>query len=125
MARSGFRWEDGSLFRSAPGLAERIDGMVSTVVEYYSTRATSHMRSNAPWRDQTGNARNGLRATTNHVPFRRHSIILSHGVPYGIWLEVRWSGRYAIIDPTMRAIGPQVLDMIGRRWGPTISRRTP
>lgn len=124
MARGGMRWEDSELFRRAPGMSSRIDGMVATVVDYYATRAEAHMRTNAPWNDQTGNARNGLSARTEHIPYKRHSIILSHGVPYGIWLEVRWSGRYAIINPTMINIGPKVLDMIGRSWGPTISRGT-
>lgn len=118
---SGFRWEEGSLFRRAPQVAERIDAMVSLVTEYYSTRSQTYMRANAPWTDRTTNARNGLTARAQHLPLKSHMIILSHGVPYGIWLEVRWSGRYSIIDPTMRHIGPQVLAMIARNWGPTMT----
>jgi len=34
-----------------------------------------------------------------------HSIWIFHTVPYGIWLEVRWEGRYAIISPTLRVQG--------------------
>lgn len=119
--RGGFRWDDDSLFRRAPGVAERIDSMVGTVIEYYATRSEGHMRQNAPWRDQTGNARAGLNATTQHLPLLRHSIILSHTMPYGIWLEVRWSGRYAIIDPTLRVMGPKVMVAIAQGWGPAVS----
>lgn len=120
MAGGRLEWQDSELFNNARHLPGKIDGMVATVVGYYTTVAQAHMRREAPWRDQTGNARNGLKATAVHNPYRNHQIILSHGVNYGIWLEVRWSGRYSIINPTMRVIGPQIMDMIGRRWGPTI-----
>lgn len=68
----------------------------------------NYMKMNAPWQDQTGNARNGLFAR----PYREGDevgIDLGHSVDYGIWLEVRWSGRYAIINPTIDAMGPIVM----------------
>jgi len=34
--------------------------------------------------------------------------VVYHTMPYGLWLEVRWSGRYAIIGPTMLHIAPQL-----------------
>lgn len=76
-------------------------------------QAEAWMRSNASWRDQTGNARNGLRGqvevSTNSV-----AIILHHSVPYGIWLEVRWSGRYAIIEPAITEFAPKFVGMVAR-----------
>lgn len=123
MANGGIRWEDESLFRRSGGAPARIDGMIATATEFWADRARSHMRSNAPWRDQTTNARNGLDAATEHIPYRQHSIVLFHGVPYGIWLEVRNGGRLAILMPTAIYIGPQLLDMIGRLWGPAVAGR--
>jgi hypothetical protein len=121
MSGGRVRWEQSELFRNARDLPRKIDEMVALVIEYHSSAAQAYMRHNAPWRDQTSNARNGLKATTMHVPFKSHSIILSHGVPYGIWLEVRFSGKNAIITPTQKAMGPLILQMIGTRWGPTVS----
>lgn len=120
MAR-GFRWENDELFEQSREVNTRIDGMISTVVEFYSSQAEQYMRQNARWTDQTGNARNGLAAEASHVPFRYHLITLSHGVAYGIWLEVRFGGRYQILTRTQQVIGPQVLDMIGRQWGRAVS----
>jgi hypothetical protein len=37
-----------------------------------------------------------------------HELILLHSMPYGIWLEVRWSGRYAIIGPTMFTVAQEL-----------------
>lgn len=68
----------------------------------------NYMRNNAPWTDRTGNARNGLLARA----FRdgdEVGIDLFHSVPYGIWLEVKQSGQYAIIQPTIDHMGPIVM----------------
>lgn len=74
--------------------------------------AESYMRQNASWTDRTGNARNGLRARHEKEPYVQHELILYHTMPYGIWLEVRWSGRYAIIAPTLETMGPDVMKMV-------------
>jgi hypothetical protein len=70
------------------------------------------MRQNAPWTDQTGNARNGLFAEAKHDWGRTHAIVLYHSVPYGIWLEVRHQGRYAIILPTAKEQGMAVMNTL-------------
>jgi hypothetical protein len=43
----------------------------------------------------------------------RSTIIIAHGVPYGIWLEVRFSGRYAIIGPTLVYTGDLTMRLLG------------
>jgi hypothetical protein len=85
-----------------------IDAGVSLAFDVMEPRAESHMRQNAPWTDRTGNARNGLMAKHEFTPMVKHELILYHTMPYGFWLEVRWSGRYAIIGPTMLEIGPEL-----------------
>jgi hypothetical protein len=73
----------------------------------------SHAKTNAPWTDQTGNARQGLRAEA----FRESDnmgIVLYHQVPYGIWLELANGGKYAIIDETIGVMGPQVMASLER-----------
>lgn len=69
------------------------------------------MRANAPWKDHTANARNGLTARPQSQP-GKHVIILSHSMPYGIWLEVRWSGKYGIIPESVRTGGQEVMQML-------------
>jgi hypothetical protein len=73
----------------------------------------NYMKTGAPWQDQTGNARNGLFAR----PYRdgdEVGIVLGHGVFYGVFLETRWSGRYAIIQPTLDHMGPEVMRAFNR-----------
>jgi hypothetical protein len=33
-------------------------------------------------------------------------------MPYNIWLEVRWSGKYAIIGPVMNSVVPRLRQML-------------
>jgi hypothetical protein len=71
-------------------------------------QVANHMKTNAPWTDRTGNARNGL-AAQPYDEGDAVGIVLYHQVSYGIWLEVRWGGRYAIINPTIDVMGPRVM----------------
>lgn len=68
----------------------------------------AYAKANAPWQDRTGAARARLSATVEESgPIG--TITLSHGVPYGIWLEIANGGRYSIIAPTIDVFGPRVM----------------
>ena len=111
---ASFRWLSnpfdqgfGKAFEIAfeAGLAEYTQGFAQRVQEY--------ARANAPWEDRSGDARDGLTAK-GYYKFTKYEIVLYHTVDYGIWLEVRWGGRYAIIIPTIEHMGRefmQELDM--------------
>jgi hypothetical protein len=64
-------------------------------------------RQNAPWTDQTGDARAGLDTEVDNEG-TEVVITLSHGVDYGIWLETIQSGRFAIIMPTLEAFAEEI-----------------
>lgn len=69
------------------------------------------MRANAKWTDRTANARNGLRTIPTHSK-NQHTIVLTHSMPYGIWLEVRWSGKYGIIPDAVRQGGQELMGLL-------------
>jgi hypothetical protein len=48
------------------------------------------------------------------MPLKEYRILLSHSVNYGIWLEIRWQGKYAIIIPTLQRYGKATMDTIGK-----------
>lgn len=68
----------------------------------------AYAKQNAPWQDRTGAARAGLTATVEETG-QIGTIVLSHGVPHGIWLEVANGGRFAIIAPTIDLFGGRVM----------------
>lgn len=106
MARRKGTFVFDSLSPSLRKLLPRVDAAVDLVFDRFEAIAETAMRTNAPWHDNTGNARAGLFATHESEPMVEHSLTLYHTMPYGFWLEVRWSGKYAIIGPTMFDIAP-------------------
>lgn len=92
-----------------PGLQEllpKIDAAVDLVFDRYVPESETYARVNAPWTDRTGNARNGLFAQHDAEHMVRHELTIYGTMPYTFWLEVKWSGKYAIIGPTMVHIAP-------------------
>lgn len=83
---------------------------VLSAMETAAERVEYYAKQNAPWGDITGDARSGLTASV----FEEGGDIvleLAHSVDYGIWLELKNDGQYAIIMPTLEAMGPQILGM--------------
>lgn len=107
-----FRLE-GDLKANLAREPERVKSAVYAAAQYTAMQAESFMKSQASWQDQTGAARNGLRATVQRSG-NKVAIVLYHSVSYGIWLELRWDGKYAIIEPAMAAAGPLFIEAIQR-----------
>lgn len=84
-----------------------------------AVEGTVYMKTHARWKDNTGNrkdrvpgaARAGLVAThSNDSDLLRYGhahkeIVFTHGVNYGIWLETKHNGRFAIIMQSVKAVG--------------------
>jgi hypothetical protein len=107
MARKGIFTFD-SLTPNLQRLLPRVDAAVDLVFDRYEVEAENHARTNAPWHDNTGNARAGLFAQHDKTPMVEHTLTIYGTMPYTFWLEVRWSGKYAIIGPTMLEIAPNL-----------------
>ncbi len=75
---------------------------------YQAPKFQAYARSNAPWQDQTGNARQGLFATGLRDG-KKHYIVVYHTMPYGPFLETRWDGKYGIILDTLKVMGEKMM----------------
>jgi hypothetical protein len=104
MAKGAFVFD--SLTPSLKRLLPAIDGAVDLVFDRYEPIAETYARTNAPWQDNTGNARAGLFAKHDAEHMVKHELTVYGTMPYTFWLEVRWSGRYAIIGPTLFHVAP-------------------
>ena len=103
--------EEDTLTPTLKALPGIIDGIIGVTMNYYEPKLENWAKLNAPWTDRTTNARNGLAARSGRTA-KVHYIVLFHQVPYGIWLETRWSGKYAIIMPTIDKFGPEIMDTL-------------
>lgn len=81
---------------------------VARAMESGKLRVETYAKMNAPWADRTGAARNGLTAS---VELEAGEVVLTleHTVDYGQWLELIQDGRFAIIMPTLEALGPEII----------------
>jgi hypothetical protein len=87
---------------------EAMERAKETVVEY--------ARQHAKWEDRTGDARRGLKSIVVHNDRDRVSTLyLGHTVQYGVHLEARWGGKFQIIMPTLRLVGPTLQRRISER----------
>ncbi|HHY95087.1 MAG TPA: HK97 gp10 family phage protein [Firmicutes bacterium] len=95
--------------------AERRRAAVVALAQDWAGELEARAKKNAPWKDRTGNARNGL---TGGVLLGRNEvkITLAHSVSYGVFLELARDGRYAILKPTLDAAVPEIYRTYERMW---------
>lgn len=114
MASAGrpFRLE-GDLKANVDDLDNHIRKGVIAAANFIAPKAEAYMKQNASWTDRSSAARNGLKAKVQTTP-ASVAIVLYHSVDYGVWLEIRWAGKYAIVRPAVQAMAPEFVIMIGK-----------
>jgi hypothetical protein len=101
-------WQlDGTLFKGLANFEFKTGDGVIDAAQKFAAELVDYARTHAPWEDDTGDARRGLSAE-GVADNDEISMYLTHTVEYGIYLEVRNSGRFAIIIPTIEAMGPKI-----------------
>lgn len=113
MARSRVRAKikSDTLTPSIRVFDDKLQEAVEMLMDYWGVKGTSEMRTGARWTDRTTNARNSLDYRVNRRG-KNFSLTFYGGMHYNIWLEVRWSGKYAIIGPVMISIAPRLRQML-------------
>lgn len=110
---SGIVWHTNPFLKggSAASLIIKMHAGLAAATAGFAQNVQEYARENASWEDRTGDARSGLTAE-GRQRLTTYSIILYHTVDYGIWLEVRWDGKYAIILPTIEHMGHELMDRL-------------
>jgi hypothetical protein len=112
------RWEGVQQFNQGFSDYERlVNQAVFQVGQYWAAVFEAFAKENAPWEDQTANARQSLHTFVEQLSDDTVRLYLSHGVEYGIWLEVRWNGKYAIIWPTIERHLEAIREMLQGIFG--------
>lgn len=97
------RWEGLDNMANRINVYERrIMQIIKQVAQEWQGILEPYMKENAPWDDQSGNARQTLHAFVEELSNDTVRLYLAHGVEYGLHLETRFAGRYAIIWPTIQ-----------------------
>ena len=103
-----FKFDANNLIK---GLAEREIKTRAALGLYADTVAKkmeNHAKSNYKWAPKSGAAHQSLNSSWKWIGDVAR-VELSHGVYYGIYLELCNEKRYAIIKPTIDIISPQAI----------------
>lgn len=111
MAEPSFEFKPGTIAVNLKRFDHDVGALVAGVVDYQGTKAVAWMKTNAKWKDRTGNARQTLGGHGEHTA-TYHMIHLYGGMPYQIWLEVRWAGRLAVIGPAVKYHGLALMNRL-------------
>lgn len=101
----------GRLKSNINGLDRKVNAAVAAITAYHAAAGEAYMKSTAPWTDRTGAARTGLNTAALSAG-DVHTILFAHAVTYGIWLEVKYSGRDAVIMPSVLHIGHDLMQSL-------------
>jgi HK97 gp10 family phage protein len=110
VAGSGFHF-DTSHFKSPAEMERKLKRAVQANMQYWDGPIERWMKHNAPWKDRTTNARNGLFAKAQKAARNRFVIVLGHTVDYGIYLEAGTENMAArpIVRPALAMFAPKVI----------------
>jgi hypothetical protein len=109
----GFAWQ--GLDVAADKIVDFVDRTTNNIdaeMQKIANEMVSYAQANHPWQNRTGNAEGGLQSQVIKQGHDQWTILLGHGadIHYGLWLEVRWGGKYAIILPTLQYFAPRLGD---------------
>lgn len=108
---STFEFKPTKLAANLKHFDHDLNALVAATVDYRADKAVAWMKTSAKWTDRTGNARATLQAKPEHSEFE-HLIRLFGGMPYQIWLEIRFAGRLAIITPAVKYQGLALMNQL-------------
>lgn len=111
MTVSGFHWEvppEQAFGELGEAYVSAIHQGIQAIAQRWAPEIENWMKQNAPWTDRTGNARQTLYTETSEVVNEMVELILSHGVYYGIFLELCNAGKYAIVGPALDHFAPKI-----------------
>lgn len=104
-----FKFNDSDMMTKMNNLSVKLGAAVLMYANTKAVQLESTMKQKRPWTDRTGMAKAMLKARVSMPNSNTIRITLSHGVSYGVWLELAHEKKYAIIDPTIKAESPKIV----------------
>lgn len=90
-------------------MERHIDEQTLRIADAIAEDVWLYMVQNHPWTNRTGEAEEKLHAEAVRVAEHMVAIYAAHGAAHGIWLEIRWGGRWGIIPEALQAAYPRIM----------------
>ncbi len=102
MATAGLVWSrtPTALGVSVTDYGHKVLQALHLLADHFAAVLESYAKQTAPWTDRTGAARQGLTGLAVKAA-TGVTIILAYSVSYGIYLELKNAGRFAVLVPTL------------------------
>lgn len=107
---SKLTYKKDEISTNLPKLADKTALAVLMYAQTKAEQMKSQMKIERPWTDRTSMAKTRLDAKVSQPNNHTIRLTLSHGVDYGIYLELAHEKEYAIIAPTIRKESPKVVE---------------
>lgn len=105
-----FKFDDSDMMQKMDSLGTKLGVAILMYANTKAVQLESKMKKKRPWTDRTEMAKATLRARVSMPDSHTIRITLSHGVSYGIWLELANGKKYAIVAPTIKAESPKIVE---------------
>ena len=103
-----FKWKTNTLIISLADFDVKTKTALGLYGDTVAKKLEASAKANRPWTDRSGRARQSLNGDSEWVG-NKVRVSLSHGVDYGIWLELCNEGKYSVIMPTINKEAPGVM----------------
>lgn len=90
-------------------LTTLMDASIMMLLNTQALKMEEYAKLNAPWQNRTGHARATLKANAYKESKSVYVIRISHGMRYGVYLELAHNKKYAIINPTVKKFQKPVM----------------
>lgn len=105
---SSFKLDMGNIAKALIEKEVKTKAALALYGDSVAKEMESYAKSHRPWQDRSGDARNRLNGTSKNLENTVRCEI-SHGVEYGVYLEMCNEKKYAILKPTIDAVGPKAI----------------
>lgn len=115
MNTSGIELDSGSIGKVISQMIEadtKLKAALLLLSDTIALKMEEWARDNAKWQDQTTHARQNLKGKAYFEDSNTLVIALSHGMDYGVWLELAHERKYAILERTLEAHKDEIM----RNW---------
>lgn len=105
----GIRFDATQLIRNLESAETKSQAAIKMFALEGAKKFENYAKKNRRWTDRTGHARQRLTGYVETSPTNT-KIYISHGVDYGIYLELCNEKRFAILQETVQQVSPEIVE---------------
>ena len=105
----GLTWDSKSLDVGLSSLGPKMSTALNMYAAVGVKTLEAKAKSSAKWTNRTSMARRSLNGTVQHPDGHTIRMQVSHGVEYGVFLELAHEKNYAILWPTVSALMNEII----------------